>query len=482
MSRIEVDGTHDRKVKLYTDLWHSLLGRGVFSDVNGLYPVYRNGKFSEINNDVNGLFPIYDLGMFTEIKSVPLNDKGQPLFEMHVSDAFWWTQQNLNSIWGLAYPDVLRDFCNSWLRFYDDTGILPMGASVGRVDFIMSGQQAAPLFGRAIQMNLPGVDAEHAFKAMNATMRSGTNRWSGDVDIYTRYGGWMPANLGERKWSVTRTVENGWCDWVLGQVAQKLGNKTDAEYYSRLSLGWKNLYNAESGWLQPRDSDGIWAKPFTPMAYNSNGFLESFSAVLTWFPAQYDLKGTMQLMGGREKTILRLNEQFTSASKQNFRYGWLQYENNTGFFHAHLFNMLGDPAKSQRWVREVYNANYSAITTSSAAYATNDEDQGQMGSLSALISMGLFQMKGGCEVNPGYQLTAPLFNRIVIHLQHDCYKAKDLVITAGTEPEKNCYIESVTFNGKPLKSLTISQDEIDKGANLDFRLSSSPNARWRSKF
>ena len=478
LSRIEVEGTHDRKVKFYTDLWHSLLGRGVFSDVNGLYPVYRKGKFSEINNDVNGLFPIYDKEMYAEIKSVPLNDKGQPLFEMHVSDSFWWSQQNLNSIWGLTYPDVLRDFCNSWLRFYDDTGILPMGASVGRVDFIMSGQQAAPLFGRAIQMNLPGVDAEHAYEAMNATIRSGTNRWSGDVDIYNRYGGWMPADLGERKWSVTRTVENGWCDWVLSQVAQKLGKNNDADFYSHRSLGWKHLYNPESGWIQPRDSDGAWAKPFTPLVYNSNGFLESYSAVLTWFPSQYDLNGTMQLMGGREKTIQRLNEQFELASKQNFRNGWLQYENNTGFFHAHLFNMLGDPVKSQHWVRAVYNADYSAITPSTTAYANNDEDQGQMGSLSALISMGLFQMEGGCEVNPGYQFTAPMFSRIVIHLQPDCYKAKDFVITSGPNPEDNEYIESVSLNGKILKSLTIKQDEISKGANLDFKLSSKPNPKW----
>ena len=481
LSRIEVDGLHEKKVRFYTDLWHSLLGRGVFSDVNGQYPVYRKGKFSIINNDVNGLFPIYDKDAYTEIKSVPLNEKGEPLFEMHVSDAFWWSQQNLNSIWGLAYPDVLRDFCNSWLRFYDDTGILPLGASVGRIDFIMSGQQAVPLFGRAIQMNLPGVDAEHAYEAMNATMRSGTNRWMGDVDIYTRYGGWMPADLGEKKWSVTRTVENGLCNWMLSQVAEKLGHKAEADYYNRLIFGWKKLYNPESGWLQPRNADSTWYKTFTPLVYNSEGFLESYSAVLTWFPAQYDLNGTIEVMGGREKTIQRLNNQFELASKQKFRNGWLQYENNTGFFHAHLFNLLGDPVKSQHWVREVYNANYSGITVASSSYANNDEDQGQMGSLGALLSMGLFQMKGGCEINPSYELTAPMFNRIVIHLQQDCYKAKDFVITARSDPDKNEFIESVTMNGKPLKSLSITQEDINNGANLNFILSSKPNFKWVKK-
>jgi len=140
--------------------------------------------------------------------------------------------------------------------------------------------------------------------------------------------------------------------------------------------------------------------------------------------------------------------------------------------------MLGDPVKTQHWIREVYTANYSATTSSTTAYATNDEDQGQMGSLSALISMGLFQMKGGCELHPEYQLTTPMFRRIVIHLQPDCYKAKDFVITAGPEPEKNEYIGSVNLNGKPLKSLRITQEQISMGATLNFDLSSNPNLKW----
>ena len=234
----------------------------------------------------------------------------------------------------------------------------------------------------------------------------------------------------------------------------------------------------ENGWLQPKDSNGTWATPFKPLVYNTDGFLESYSTVLTWFPAQYDLDGTIQIMGGRQKTIARLNEQFEKSTVQHYRNGWLQYENNTGFFHAHLFNLLGDPVKSQHWVREVYNANYSGIETAATAYANNDEDQGQMGSLGALLSMGLFQMKGGCEINPSYELTAPMYKRVVIHLQPDCYKAKDFVITADGDPENNEYIESATLNGKPLKTLSITQEEISNGAKLDFMLSSKPNLKW----
>ena len=476
LSRIEVTGSPERKIKFYNGLWHALLGRGDFSDVNGKYPLYHDGQFSEINHDVNGQYPIGSKTPSFEIKSVPLNEKGEPAFAMHASDSFWWTQQNLDTVWGLAYPDVLRDFCNSWLRFYDDTGELPMGATPGRLDYIMSGDQAAPLLGRAVQMNLPGVDGEHALAAMKA-LHQGKNRAMGDVDIYARYGGWMPADLGERKWSVSRTVENAWCDWILGEVAQKLGHTEDADRYLRRSLGWTNLYNPAHGWLQPRNADGTWVEPFDPLPYNKQGFLETFSAVLTWFPV-HDLDGMMQVMGGREKTIQRLNEQFERAEPQNFRFGWLQYENNTGFHHAHLFNLLGDPVKSQRWVREVYLANYSLTSTSPDAYAHDDEDQGQMGSLSALMAMGLFQLRGGCELNPSYELTAPMLERVVIHLQPDCYTAKDFIITAGPNPEKNPFIQSVTLNGQPLSKLVITQEQIRQGARLNFVLSDKPNPVW----
>jgi putative alpha-1,2-mannosidase len=101
-----------------------------------------------------------------------------------------------------------------------------------------------------------------------------------------------------------------------------------------------------------------------------------------------------------------------------------------------------------------------------------------MGSLSALMAMGLFQLRGGCELNPSYELTAPLLDRVVIHLQPDCYPAKDFIITAGPNPDKNCYIQSVTLNGQPITKLVITQEQIRQGALLNFVLSNKPNPAW----
>jgi putative alpha-1,2-mannosidase len=44
--------------------------------------------------------------------------------------------------------------------------------------------------------------------------------------------------------------------------------------------------------------------------------------------------------------------------------------------------------------------------------------------------MGLFEMDGGCAVKPTYDLSSPLFDRIVIHLDPHYYSGKDFVIEA----------------------------------------------------
>jgi putative alpha-1,2-mannosidase len=68
---------------------------------------------------------------------------------------------------------------------------------------------------------------------------------------------------------------------------------------------------------------------------------------------------------------------------------------------------------------------------------------------------------------------------VVVHLQSDCYAAKDFIITAGPNPEKNCYIQSVTLNGQPLTRLVITQAHISQVAHLNFVLSNKPNPAWR---
>ena len=91
LSIIEVEGGQEKeKEKFYTDLWHSLLGRHTFSDVDGKY--------------------IDNTGETSRIRQLPLDEKGNPVRNQYNSDAFWGAEWNLNILWSIAYPQVLNDF------------------------------------------------------------------------------------------------------------------------------------------------------------------------------------------------------------------------------------------------------------------------------------------------------------------------------------------------------------------------------------
>jgi len=106
----------------------------------------------------------------------------------------------------------------------------------------------------------------------------------------------------------------------------------------------------------------------------------------------------------------------------------------------------------------------SAFSKLSPYYGYNgDEDQGQMGALSVLMKLGLFQMTGGCEENPKYELGSPLFDKVTITLQPGYYKAKNLVIETRNNGVLSPYIQSVLLNGQSLQSFYFRQSEINEG-------------------
>ena len=107
-----------------------------------------------------------------------------------------------------------------------------------------------------------------------------------------------------------------------------------------------------------------------------------------------------------------------------------------------------------------------------------DEDQGQMGSWFVMSAMGLFQMDGGSSMDPVYELSGPLFEKITIHLDPEYYKGKTFVIEAKNTSDKNRYIQSATLNGKPLNQFWFRHSELVNGGKLVLEMGPEPNKSW----
>lgn len=145
LGRIDVKGgSHDQQMKFYTDLWHSLLGRHKLDDYNGEYPDYTDG--TRVGAQTKNIR--------FHVRQLAKDREGKVKHHMYNSDAFWLTQWNLNTLWGLAYPSVLDDFAASLLEYDVNGNLLPRGPCAGGYSYIMTGCPATSLITSAFQKGL----------------------------------------------------------------------------------------------------------------------------------------------------------------------------------------------------------------------------------------------------------------------------------------------------------------------------------------
>jgi len=460
LGKIEVKGgTRNQQVKFYTDLWHVLLGRHKLNDISGDYPDYTSGERHGSHTDAE-----------LKVRTLPKDALGKAKYNMYNSDAFWLTQWNLNTLWGLAWPELLDDFSASLVQYADNGGLLPRGPCAGGYSYIMTGCPATSLIVSAYMKGLlRKTDSEHAFSTMKRNHEPRGMMGGDEIKFYTKHG-WKPGNAGE-------TLEWAFQDWSLGQMAVKLNKTREAKYFQKRSEGWKKLYNSEEGLIFPKDKDGNWLHT-NPLS--GQGWIEANAWQATW-SVSHDIAGLAELMGGNDKLCEKLNFAFEKAEPTDFVFGYgdgyVSYANQPGCSNAHVFNYAGKPWLSQYWVRKVNEQAYGG-TTPDKGYGGHDEDQGQMGGISALMSMGLFSLKGTTDVDPVYEITSPVFDEVKITLNQEYYPGKSFIIKSNNNSAENCYIKKAELNGIPLNRFWFKHEDFAKGGTLELWLGPEPNKNW----
>jgi predicted alpha-1,2-mannosidase len=478
LSRIEVDGgTEKQRVKFYTDLWRSLLGRRMVSDVNGQYC------------DMTGDHPL--------IRTVPLNKEGNPIFPQYQFDAWWGSHWTLNILWSMVYPEILDGFCNTMVNMYENGGLIPRGPSGGNYTYVMIGDPSVPVFAAAWNKGIGTYNIAKAYEGLRKNAFPGgirdragyehqDNPVGGGMSYYIERG-YVPERIesksGHRN-GASMTLEYAYQDWCLAQLAKSLGKGEDYKNFMQRSQNYRKLWNPESGFMHPREKDGSWVKDFQPVTngFNAIGFCESNSAIYSNF-VPHDMSGLIELFGGNEKYIEFLNSCFIKAEPNRFiaEHGnhassWVDYENQPSCQMAHLFSYAGAPWLTQKWVRKVKELTFGDISPYGGY--NGDEDQGQMGALGVLMAIGLFQIDGGAAVKSNYEITSPIFDKITIKLQPEYYSGKSFVIKTKNNLPGNDYIQSTKLNGKSWNSFQFPHAIFKEGGKLEIELGARPNKSW----
>ena len=308
LSRIQVSGgTEKQKIKFYSDLWHSLLGRRIVSDVNGHYC------------DMTGKKPV--------IKQVGLDNKGKPVFPHYNFDGWWGSQWTLDVLWSMVYPEIMDGFCNSMVDMYKDGGLIPRGPSGGNFTYVMIGDPAAPFFACAYNKGIRNYDVALAYEGLlknaypggirdRAGYEHNDNPSGGGMTYYIERG-YVPEGIkgkGAHKDGASMTLEYAYQDWCIAQMAKGMNQEVDYANFIKRSQNYRNLWNPETRFIHPRNIDGSWIENFNPIAekFNTKGFCESNSAIYTNY-VPHDLDGLISLFGGKENYTAFLISSFENV-------------------------------------------------------------------------------------------------------------------------------------------------------------------------
>ena len=378
--------------------------------------------------------------------------------------SLWDTYRNLHQLETLLYPDRQVEMVRSMIDMYREWGWMPKWELFGRETWTMEGDPAIPVITDTWLKGLRGFDINAAYEAFrkSATTPGKDNRMRPDIDPYISRGyipmGWFAQDMSGDN-SVSHALEYYVADAALGRLAESLGHRQDAKLFRQRSLAYKTYYDRQSGVLRPREKDGSWLTPFNPddgaNFSNAPGFHEGSAWNYTFY-VPHDIEGLAKLMGGAKTFVNRLQMVFDK--------GLYDPANEPDIAYPYLFSRFkGEEWRTQEEVRKLIDKYY---TDKPDGIPGNDDT----GTMSAWVVFSMLGFYPDCPGDPSYTLTAPVFDRAVLHLDRRYYPSGELTIVAHRPSPSARRISTMTLGDKKLNTYRVSHDELLKGGRLVFNL------------
>lgn len=440
----------------YTALYHSLLFPATYSDVDG--------KYTGIDKKV------YTANNFTYLSDFSL----------------WDTYRAQMPLLTLIDPERSLNSICTMLAQYEQGGWLPTPQQFGNSytnDMIGDHPVAAIL--DAFKKGISDFDIEKAYEAvrknaMEVPPADHPSRGRVGLEYYKEYG-YIPYN--KLRESVSRTLEYAYNDWCMAQFAKELGKGEDYEYFLERAASYQNIIDTSTGFARPKDDKGNWLSPFNPTFVghgNDRHYTEANAWQYTWF-VPHDMQGLIDLLGGKNKFLAKLDSLFTISSEVQETVsdvtgliGQYAHGNEPSHHTLYLYNYAGMPWKTQSLARKVMDELYHDGPDG----LCGNEDMGQMSAWYVLSALGFYPVAPGQNV---YVIGSPIFERVILHLDNNYYDAEKLVIETSGNSLENKYIQSATLNGNVFDRPWFSHNEIKNGATLVFEMGPTPEINWGSR-
>ncbi len=425
-------GKTEDLTKFYTAMYHSMLYPRTFSNVDGTYPEFDGNK---------------------SIKKV---EDGHVYYD---DFSLWDTFRAQLPLVSLIAPDKYEDMMKSLVLKAEQGGWMPIFPMWNSYTSAMIGDHANTALGDAYLKGFD-IDIDRAWpymrkNAFEIPSYEDFNNGKGRRAIMSYLeNGYIPLEDSVKEAfhkmeQTSRTLEYAMTDDVLSKVASKYGKTEDAQMLAKRGQNYQNVFDDETKSMRGRHLDGTWSKDYNPLA-RASYLTEGTPMQHLWFVPQ-DIPGLFDLIGDQKQVREKLDELFDT--------GEYWHSNEPCHHIPYLYNYLGDPAETQRKVKNILATEYTAYDGG----IPGNDDSGQTSAWYVFSAMGFY------PVSPGsgeYQLSSPIFTEVELNLNPKYYPGKKFKISLD-DPDTSKTFDKVELNGKE-SQFVLKHEDIRKGGKLEF--------------
>jgi len=434
---VETSSETDKRI-FYTSIFHSYIHPSLYNDYNGDY-----------------------MGADNKVHTNPDHTNYTVL-------SLWDTYRSAHSLFTITQPERVDDFVNTMLAIFDEQGYLPIWHLHGYETHTMVGISSIQVIAEAYLKGFRGFDAERALDAIIATTML-------DIEGMNYIRENKPIPSGEyRDRPVAHAMELCIADGSAALMAKAMGREEDYEYFSKRARNYQQYYDHSEGFFRGIMSDGTWNPVFEPLSSNrqiAKDYAEGNPWQYLWLAPQ-DVPGLIDLLGGEERFIARLDSFFTIENQNEDEIisditgliGQYAHGNEPSHHIAYLYAPAGQQWKTAEKVRYIIKEFYKDDPDG----VIGNEDAGQMSAWYILSSLGFYPL---FPASDEYVFGSPIFDKATIHLP----EGKSFTVLTVNNSDENIYIQSVELNGEVYNRKTINHRDIMNGGELRFIMGGSPN-------
>lgn len=392
-------------------------------------------------------------------------------FTNYTTLSLWDTYRAAHPLMTVAFPEMQRDFAQTFLNIYKQQGRLPVWHLMGSETDCMVGNPGAIVLA---DLTMKGFveDKELALEALKATQMKDIR----SLGLLKEHG-YIPWNLEPENETVAKALEYCAADDGVAKVAKLLGKKDDYEYFFNRSRSYKKYYDPETRFLRAVDTDGKFRLPFNPFfaEHRTNDYTEGNAWQYT-FLVPHDVKGLIKLFGSDKAFMSKLDSLFfvegwagdNASPDMSGMTGQYAHGNEPSHHVIYMYNYAGRPDKAAPLLRKMLNEMYLDQPDG----LSGNEDVGQMSAWYILSSVGLYQVD---PVGGRFVIGSPLFDKATVNVGG----GKTFTVVAKNNSDKNIYVQSARLNGKTLKNSYVDFNDIRRGGTLELVMGPKPS-KWAS--